>query len=119
MVQLSIIALNFVYAVLGVVLMYAALLALAALPTLRAQRIPQPSDSSLGGMRAIERVATTRAAARDVARYDGVFRKYTKRYFGAGFDWRYFKAQGMAESQLNPTARSWVGARGIMQLMPS
>jgi membrane-bound lytic murein transglycosylase F len=48
-----------------------------------------------------------------------VFRKYTKRYFGVGTDWRWFKAQGMAESDLTPGARSRVGARGIMQLMPS
>lgn len=52
-------------------------------------------------------------------RYDSYFRKYAKRYFGAGFDWKLFKAQGMAESGLSPTAKSWVGARGIMQLMPS
>jgi membrane-bound lytic murein transglycosylase MltF len=62
---------------------------------------------------------TARTLRRDSARYDEYFRKYAKRYFGIGFDWRLFKAQGMAESQLNPTARSWVGARGIMQLMPS
>jgi membrane-bound lytic murein transglycosylase MltF len=62
-----------------------------------------------------------RAAAQRVPsdRYDGWFRKYTKRYFGIGFDWKLFKAQGMAESGLSPTAKSWVGARGIMQLMPS
>ena len=52
-------------------------------------------------------------------RHDDLFRKYTKRYFGPGFDWRFFKAQGMAESNLSETAKSWVGARGIMQLMPS
>jgi membrane-bound lytic murein transglycosylase MltF len=52
-------------------------------------------------------------------RYDDTFRKYTKRFFGIGYDWRVFKAQGMAESDLTPTARSRVGARGIMQLMPS
>jgi membrane-bound lytic murein transglycosylase F len=52
-------------------------------------------------------------------RYDDIFRKYSKRYFGPGFDWRYFKAQGIAESGLDPNATSWVGARGIMQLMPS
>ena len=52
-------------------------------------------------------------------RYDGYFKKYTKRYFGIGFDWKLFKAQGMAESGLSPTAKSQVGARGIMQLMPS
>ena len=52
-------------------------------------------------------------------RYDAWFRKYAKRYFGIGFDWKLFKAQAMAESGLSPTARSWVGARGLMQLMPS
>ena len=57
--------------------------------------------------------------ARDDGRYDDAFRKYAKRYFGPGFDWRIFKAQGMAESGLDSAARSRVGARGIMQLMPS
>jgi membrane-bound lytic murein transglycosylase MltF len=62
-----------------------------------------------------------RAAAQRVPtdRYDSYFKKYAKRYFGIGFDWKLFKAQGMAESGLSPTAKSWVGARGIMQLMPS
>jgi len=52
-------------------------------------------------------------------RYDDYFRKYSKRFFGIGFDWKVFKAQGLAESGLMPDARSWVGAIGIMQLMPS
>ena len=52
-------------------------------------------------------------------RYDETFRKYSKRYFGIGYEWRVFKAQAMAESNLNPRARSQVGARGMMQLMPS
>lgn len=52
-------------------------------------------------------------------RFDDSFRKYSKRYFGPQFDWRVFKAQGLAESNLDSTARSGVGARGIMQLMPS
>ena len=56
---------------------------------------------------------------RDVDRYDQTFRKYSKRYFGVGYDWRIFKAQAMAESEMNPNAKSWVGARGLMQLMPS
>lgn len=56
---------------------------------------------------------------RDNTRYDELFRKYSKRFFGVGYDWRYFKAQGMAESNLDSAARSYVGARGIMQLMPS
>jgi len=57
--------------------------------------------------------------AQTLDRFDPVFRKYAKRYFGPAFDWRVFKAQGMAESRLDTAARSRVGARGIMQLMPS
>lgn len=52
-------------------------------------------------------------------RYDDVFRKYSKRFFGVGHDWRMFKAQAMTESRLDPEARSQVGARGVMQLMPT
>ena len=52
-------------------------------------------------------------------RYDDTFRKYTQRFFGPGYDWRIFKAQAMAESNIDMKARSWCGARGIMQLMPS
>ena len=60
-----------------------------------------------------------RPVGRNSGRYDDTFRKYSKRYFGIGFDWRLFKAQGMAESGLDSAATSWVGARGIMQLMPT
>lgn len=52
-------------------------------------------------------------------RYDESFRKYSKRYFGPQMDWRVFKAQGLAESNLDFRARSQVGARGLMQLMPT
>jgi soluble lytic murein transglycosylase-like protein len=65
----------------------------------------------------IARAGAAQHAASD--RYDSYFKKYAKRYFGIGFDWKLFKAQGMAESGLSPTAKSRVGARGIMQLMPS
>jgi membrane-bound lytic murein transglycosylase MltF len=51
--------------------------------------------------------------------YDEIFRKYSKQYFGVGFDWKVFKAQAMTESNLNPDAKSWVGAKGLMQLMPA
>lgn len=52
-------------------------------------------------------------------KYDRHFRKYAKHYFGPGFEWRWFKAQGIAESGLRPDARSSAGARGLMQIMPS
>lgn len=60
--------------------------------------------------------AQPRAAA---DRYDETFRRAAKRQFGPAVDWRLFKAQGMAESNLDPNAKSRVGARGIMQLMPA
>ena len=52
-------------------------------------------------------------------KYDHHFRKYTKRYFGPNFDWRWFKSQGIAESGLRDKAQSSVGAVGVMQIMPS
>ena len=63
--------------------------------------------------------ASSPVRRRNADRFDDQFRKYSKRYFGVGFDWRLFKAQGMAESNLDSAAQSWVGARGIMQLMPN
>ena len=68
---------------------------------------------------ALAKAAAARDAVRRTERFDPIFRKYAKRYFGIGFDWRHFKAQAMAESNLDSTATSWVGARGLMQLMPS
>ncbi len=53
-----------------------------------------------------------------VKKYDPYFSKYSKRYFGPGFDWRHFKAQAVAESRLKATAKSRVGAMGVMQIMP-
>ena len=53
-----------------------------------------------------------------VTTYDKYFRKYSKRYFGVAFRWQLFKAQAVAESHLDPDARSAVGAAGIMQIMP-
>jgi len=50
--------------------------------------------------------------------YDQYFKKYAKHYFGVAFDWRWFKAQAIAESGLNDKAESWVSAKGLMQIMP-
>jgi membrane-bound lytic murein transglycosylase F len=51
--------------------------------------------------------------------FDRHFKKYSKRYFGPHFEWRWFKSQGIAESGLDPKASSHVGAKGIMQILPT
>ncbi|HDR16885.1 MAG TPA: transglycosylase [Desulfobacteraceae bacterium] len=51
--------------------------------------------------------------------FDQYFHHYTKKYFGSDFDWRYFKAQAIAESRLCPQAQSDDGAMGLMQILPS
>src|SRR5690349_9992805 len=66
--------------------------------------------TNVGGT--IQRAAESRAAAKASDRFDETFAKYSKRYFGPGFDWTIFKSQAMAESSMNPEAKSPVGARG-------
>ncbi len=89
--------------------------AVAALAAWFAIIVDAPAGRPLGAQSAVG----SRRATRDESRYDGTFKKYSKRFFGIGFDWRRFKAQGLAESGLDPEARSRVGAKGVMQLMPS
>lgn len=52
-------------------------------------------------------------------KYDPYFSKYAKHYFGPLVDWHWFKAQGIAESGLNPRVKSSAGAKGIMQILPA
>lgn len=48
--------------------------------------------------------------------YDNLFKKYAKTI---DWDWRLIASQGYVESRFDTTVVSWVGARGIMQVMPS
>ena len=47
--------------------------------------------------------------------YDELVKKYARQY---GQDWRLITAQMYQESKFDPQAVSWVGARGLMQIMP-
>ncbi|MEX1080948.1 MAG: transporter substrate-binding domain-containing protein [Halofilum sp. (in: g-proteobacteria)] len=48
--------------------------------------------------------------------YDDLFKQYAGEH---GFDWRLIAAQAYQESSFNPRARSWAGAVGLLQLMPT
>lgn len=48
--------------------------------------------------------------------YDNLFREYSKL---CGWDWKLMAAQAYQESGFDPNAVSWMGALGLMQLMPS
>lgn len=50
-----------------------------------------------------------------ISKYDDIFKKYAPKI---GWDWRLMAAQAFQESRFKPNARSWVGARGLMQIMP-
>jgi len=63
----------------------------------------------------IKRQIESARYSKSVLKYTPVIKKYAKRY---GFDWRLIVAQIMQESRFRETARSPVGARGLMQLMP-
>ncbi|AHG88280.1 ABC-type transporter, periplasmic subunit family 3 [Gemmatirosa kalamazoonensis] len=48
--------------------------------------------------------------------YDELLRRYAPQI---GWDWRLLGSQAYQESRFNPRARSWAGATGLLQLMPS
>lgn len=51
-----------------------------------------------------------------ISHYDHYFRRYAPL---ARWDWRLLAAQCYQESTFDPKARSWAGACGLMQIMPS
>ena len=51
-----------------------------------------------------------------ISRYDGLFVTHARK---VGWDWRLLAAQCYQESCFDPQARSWAGACGLMQIMPS
>ncbi len=55
---------------------------------------------------------------RAVPMFDDQIKAATNKHL-KGYDWRLYKAQLIAESGLNPNAKSPVGARGLAQFMPA
>lgn len=51
-----------------------------------------------------------------ISKYDHLFMRYAPI---ARWDWRLLAAQCYQESGFDPMARSWAGARGLMQIMPA
>ncbi|MFO7791142.1 MAG: transglycosylase SLT domain-containing protein [Bacteroidota bacterium] len=51
-----------------------------------------------------------------ISKYDELIKSHAN---PIGWDWRLIASQVYQESQFDPHARSWAGARGLMQLMPA
>ena len=51
-----------------------------------------------------------------ISKYDNLIKTYAKKI---GWDWRLLAAQIYQESNFDPHKKSWAGAHGLMQIMPS
>jgi membrane-bound lytic murein transglycosylase F len=51
-----------------------------------------------------------------ISKYDDLIKRYAD---SIGWDWRLLSAMVYQESQFDPSAKSWAGAYGLMQLMPA
>ncbi len=50
-----------------------------------------------------------------ISPYDDIVKKHSQQH---GFDWRLITSQMYQESKFDPKAKSWVGALGLLQVMP-
>jgi membrane-bound lytic murein transglycosylase F len=51
-----------------------------------------------------------------ISKYDNLIKKYAEKF---GWDWRLLASQVYQESRFDPGAKSWAGAKGLMQVMPA
>lgn len=51
-----------------------------------------------------------------ISKYDSLIKTYAKKL---GLDWRLLASQVYQESRFDPSAQSWAGASGLMQVMPA
>lgn len=51
-----------------------------------------------------------------ISRYDDIIKENASKL---GWDWRFLSSQVYQESRFDPTAESWAGATGLIQLMPA
>ena len=70
-------------------------------------------DARAYGVRVASRYLTSQTGT--LSPYDTLLKAFAPRL---GWDWRLLGSQMYQESRFDPNARSWVGARGLMQLMP-
>lgn len=69
-------------------------------------------EPKLSGHYALQRI---QPGAKEISPYDQSIRKWSAEY---GLDWRLVASQMFQESRFKASARSWVGAQGLMQIMP-
>ena len=84
----------------------------------RGGRHPSPSNRYAPPTQTAPRIphiATPPTPPGALSPWDDLFKKHAST---AGVDWRLLVAQCRQESGFNPTACSWAGACGLMQLMP-
>jgi membrane-bound lytic murein transglycosylase F len=65
--------------------------------------------------RILSHQADRAAQSGELSPYDATIRQYAEQY---GFDWRLIVAVMYEESHFDPEARSFAGARGLMQVLP-
>lgn len=81
----------------------------------RKKSLPSPTIGNSGVKRKMQPVMCDRSRG-VISAYDDLLIKGAE---SVGWDWRLLAAQCYQESGFDPQAESWMGARGLMQIMPA